>query len=156
MNKTLENKLFQEHFAVLNKNDFPSGLPVDDGWFVIIDTICYHIKDRINIIHWGYNHTEDGKMECKVSISKMLRQEWGGRLTLEFDVEWVGANPNEKVENDLQSRLKELKNLVETWSSRTCEISGRPGKQCVSINDNKITRILDVNVAKALDFVNVD
>jgi len=153
MNKTLENKLFQEHFAVLNKNDFPSGLPVDDGWFVIIDTICYHIKEHINIISWEYNQTEKNKIECKVSISKMNRQNYGGHLTLEFDVKWILANPSQEVKNELYIRLKELKNLVETWSSRTCEISGRRGKQCVSINDNTITRILDVNVAKVLDFI---
>ena len=155
MNKSLEFKLFDIHPEILNKGNFPTGLPVDDGWYVMLDTICYHINTRINVIHWGYNNKEHpyDKMECRVSIVKMNRKPYGGRLTLEFDVDWVTSPPTQEVETELNNRLKELQNLVETWSDRTCEISGRPGQTFVSIDDINISRILDPNVAKALNFV---
>ena len=154
MNKSLENKLFEFYAEILPKKKYPTGLPVDDGWYVILDTICYHIKRRINIVHWGYNHTEGEKMECRVSIVQMNRRDWGGHLTLEFDVDWILASPTQEVETELNNRLQELTSLVETWSERTCEMSGRPGQNYVSIDDEHISRILDPNVAKALNFVN--
>ena len=86
-------------------------------------------------------------------IVKMNRKPYGGSLTLEFDVDWVTAPPTQEVETELNNRLQELQNLVETWSDRTCEISGRPGQTFVSIDDINISRILDPNVAKALNFV---
>ena len=153
MNKSLEFKLFDIHPEILNKGNFPTGLPVDDGWYVMLDTICYHIKRRINIVHWGYNHKESKKVECKVSIAKMNRRDWGGQLTLEFDVDWILASPTQEVETELNSRLQELTSLVETWSERTCEMSGRPGQNYVSIDDAKVSRVLDPNVARALNFV---
>jgi len=155
MNKSLENKLFESYAEILPKKKYPTGLPVDDGWYVILDTICYHINRRINVIHWGYNNKEhpNGKMECRVSIVKMNRRPYGGRLTLEFDVDWILASPTQEVETELNTRLEELRNLVETWSDRTCEMSGRPGQTFVSIDDINISRVLDPNVAKALNFV---
>ena len=155
MNKSLENKLFESYAEILPKKKYPTGLPVDDGWYVILDTICYHINRRINVIHWGYNNKEhpNGKMECRVSIVKMNRRPYGGCLTLEFDVDWILASPTQEVETSLNTRLEELRNLVETWSDRTCEMSGRPGQTFVSIDDINISRVLDPNVAKALNFV---
>jgi hypothetical protein len=153
MNKSLENKLFESYAEILSKKEYPTGLPVDDGWYVILDTICYHIKRRINIVHWGYSHREGEKMECRVSIVKMNRRDWGGQLTLEFDVDWILAPPTHEVETELNIRLQELTSLVETWSERTCEMSGRPGQNYVSIDDKTVNRVLDPNVARALNFV---
>jgi hypothetical protein len=153
MNKSLENELFESYAEILPKKKYPTGMPVDDGWYIILDTICYHIKRRINIVHWGYNHKEGEKMECRVSIVKMNRQPYGGRLTLEFDVDWILASPTQEVETELNTRLEELRNLVETWSDRTCEMSGRPGQNYVSIDDKTVNRVLDPNVARALNFV---
>jgi hypothetical protein len=114
--------------------------------------LCDHINHRINVIHWGYNHTEDAKINCNVRIIKLNRQSYGGRLTLEFDVNWT-ASPSNETEKSVEDRLTELQNLVETWSERTCELSGRPGQNYVSIDDEHISRILDPKVAKALNFV---
>ena len=153
MNKSLENKLFESYAEILPKKKYPTGMPVDDGWYIILDTICYHIKRRINCVHWGYNHKESKKVECKVSIVKMNRRDWGGQLTLEFDVDWILASPTQEVETELNTRLEELTSLVETWSERTCEMSGRPGQTFVSTDDMNISRVLDPNVAKVLNFV---
>ncbi len=152
MNKSQEAELFDTHNQVLDYDDFPTGLPIDDGWYNILDTICYHIHTRINVIHWGYNHEEDAKINCNVRIIKLNRQSYGGRLTLEFDVNWT-ASPSNETKKSVEDRLIELQNLVETWSERTCELSRRPGQKFVSIDDEHISRILDSNVAKALNFV---
>ena len=74
-------------------------------------------------------------------------------LTLEFDVDWILASPTQEVETELNTRLDELRNLVETWSDRTCEMSGLPGQNYVSIDDANVNRVLNPNVAKALNFV---
>ena len=153
MNKSLENKLFDSYSNILPKKWYPTGLPIDDGWYVILDTICHHIKTRINVVHWGYNHKGGDKMECEVCIVRIHRQDYGGRLTLEFGVSWTHSLPTEEVETKLHERLKELTGLVETWSERTCEMSGRPGQNYVSIDDARVSRVLDPSVAKALNFV---
>ena len=60
----------------------------------------------------GVTITREGeKMECRVSIVKMNRQPYGGRLTLEFDVDWILASPTQEVETELNNRLQELKIL---------------------------------------------
>ena len=83
----------------------------------------------------------------------MNRRPYGGHLTLEFGVDWILASPTQEVEAELNTRLEELRNLVETWSNRTCEMAGRPGQTFVSIDDINISRVLDPNVAKVLNFV---
>jgi hypothetical protein len=153
MNKSLEFKLFDTYPEVLRKKDFPTGLPIDDGWYVILDTICYHINHRINVIHWGYNHKEQKKIHCEVRIIELGREDYDGCLTFKFDIDWILASPTHELMVELNTRLEELTNLVQTWSSRTCELSGRPGQNYVSIDDARVSRTLDPNVAKALNFV---
>lgn len=152
MNKSLEFNLFDTYPEVLNKDDFPTGLPIDDGWYTILDTICYHINHRINVIHWGYNHEEQKKIHCEVRIIELGRENYGGCLTFKFDIDWT-ATPSDADAKSVEGRLTELTNLVQTWSSRTCELSGRPGQNYVSIDDARVSRTLDPNVAKALNFV---
>ena len=150
MNETLQEKLFTEYPEILSEDNFPSGIPCDDGWYDLIDNLCYHIKRRISIVNWGPASTDVLK-DVPVRILEMNRRACGS-LSVELFVDYQIA-PTDRQLREIESRVSSIKDYTESISGRTCELTGRPGKQWAKRTDRHVSKVLCEELAKALDYV---
>ena len=131
MNKDLEKKLvekfpiiFEEMYGNPKETCMAWGIECDDGWYNIIETLCYLIDSEV-------------KEGCPEVVALQIKEKFGG---LRFY--YRGGN-------DITDAYVEF---AEGMSYRTCEYCGKPGKEtkggwiktlcegCVVIN-NKGTEI---------------
>ena len=150
MNEELQERLFTDYPEILSKDNFPSGISCDDGWYDLIDNMCYHVNRRISNVHWGWGKTEILK-EVPVRILDMNHGA-GGSLVVEFFVDFP-VIPKDSQLREIESRVSSVKDYTESISGRTCESTGRPGKLCVKRTDRLVSKVLCKELAKALDYV---
>ena len=151
MNETLQERLFTDYPDILSKDNFPSGIPCDDGWYDLIDNMCYHIKRRISNVHWGWGKDEILK-EVPVRIIKMNRRFSGDSLSVEFSVDYP-VTPTDLQKCEIESRVSSIKDYTESISDRTCELTGKPGELYAKRTDKLVSKILCKRLAKELDYV---
>ena len=150
MNEELQERLFTDYPEILSKDNFPSGISCDDGWYDLIDNMCYHVNRRISNVHWGWGKTEILK-EVPVRILDMDHGACGS-LSVEFFVDYP-VTPKDAQLREIESRVSSVKDYTESISGRTCELTGRPGKLCTKRTDQRVSKVLCKELAKALDYV---
>ena len=150
MNETLQERLFTDYPEILSGDNFPSGIPCDDGWYNLIDNMCYHVNRRISNVNWGWGKDEILK-EVPVRILEMNHGA-SGSLSVEFFVDYPVV-PNDRQLREIESRVSSIKDFTETISGRTCELTGKPGKLYTKRTDRLVSKVLCKELAKALDYV---
>ena len=150
MNETLQERLFTDYPEILSKDNFPSGLPCDDGWYDLIDNMCYHVNRRISNVNWGWGKDEILE-KVPVRILEMNRR-FSESLSVEFFVDYP-VTPKDSQIREIESRVSSIKDYTESISGRTCELTGRPGKLCTKRTDQRVNKVLCKELAKALDYV---
>ena len=143
MKAELQNKLFEKYPKILGQKDLDKtqtamcwGIACGDGWYNIIDTLCWHIQQEVDVPHKEIqNYTEwlkDPELPEETveyfqqQIAKLkdriipqveatqVKEKYGG---LRFYIMWG----NEKIDA--------LISFAESMSECTCEECGRPGTQ---------------------------
>lgn len=148
-------KIFADKDKAENESPISQGIECDNGWFVIIDTLCNNIQKHID------TSFEERELAIKFNTMKSdaVADNW-----LRFD-EWY-KNPRDEIRESYKKRLleasfQEVKDpvpqvvveqikekfgtlrfyyrggddhvrnmvaMVEDLSSRTCEVCGSPGR----------------------------
>jgi hypothetical protein len=150
MNDTLQERLFTDYPEILSEDNFPSGISCGDGWYDLIDNMCYHINRRISNVHWGWGKDEI-LQEVPVRILEMKRGSCDS-LSVEFFVDYP-VTPKDSQIREIESRVSSVKDYTESISGRTCELSGKPGKLYTKRTDRLVNKVLCKELAKALDYV---
>jgi hypothetical protein len=150
MNEELQERLFTDYPEILSKDNFPSGIPCDDGWYDLIDNMCYHVNRRISNVNWGWGKT-DILQQVPVRILDM-NHEASGSLSVELFVDYQTV-PNDRQLREIENRVSSVKDYTESISGRTCELTGKPGKLQTKRTDRLVSKVLCKELAKALDYV---
>jgi hypothetical protein len=150
MNEELQERLFTDYPEILSKDNFPSGIPCDDGWYDLIDNMCYHVSRRISNVNWGWGKT-DILQQVPVRILDMNHGA-SGSLSVELFVDYQTV-PNDRQLREIENRVSSVKDYTESISGRTCELTGKPGKLHTKRTDRLVSKVLCKELAKALDYV---
>jgi hypothetical protein len=150
MNEELQERLFTDYPEILSKDNFPSGIPCDDGWYDLIDNMCYHVNRRISNVNWGWGKT-DILQQVPVRILDMNHGA-SGSLSVELFVDYQTV-PNDRQLREIENRVSSVKDYTESISGRTCELTGNPGKLHTKRTDRLVSKVLCKELAKALDYV---
>lgn len=114
-------KNFYEKYPELfsNKDKTPMescmvwGIECGDGWYNILDSLCYMIKQHEENIQDRKNHYPDEKVEYFPVKFDQVKEKYGG-LRVYF------SGGDDYVEG--------LVSMAESISYKTCEVCGSPGK----------------------------
>jgi len=100
------HKIFRDRHAPMTQTAMCWGVDCDDGWYNIIDTLCYQIQSHID---WKNRNVE----EVSQVIAEQVKEKFG---TLRFYV-----RGGDKYTDGLIA-------MAEAMSAVTCETCGNPGK----------------------------
>ena len=116
MTPELQNKLFEKYPKIFKQKDLPMnqtamcwGIDTGDGWYNIIDTLCYQIQWHIE-----HNLNKDEDPEVVNVEAVQVKEKYGG---LRFY--YNGGN----------DFISGLVYMAEGMSSKTCEECAAPGTQ---------------------------
>ena len=118
MNEKLQNDLVMAYPKIFKNVDF--GIECNDGWYDIIDSLCFKIQYHCNVVNTRYIPKTDkyefiveGDPEYVQVVAAQVKEKMG---TLRFYVD--GAD--DTTEGMIQ--------MAEAMSSRICELCGSPAK----------------------------
>ena len=101
-------EIFRDRHAPMNQTAMCWGFDCDDGWYNIIDTLCYQIQHYINQRNYG----QTGVLVPQV-VAEQVKEKYG---TLRFYA--MGGD----------DYTDGLITMAEAMSAKTCETCGSPGK----------------------------
>lgn len=154
MKEELQKKLYEQYPAIFRQKDLSPqetamcwGISCGDGWYNILDTLCFHLQALVDKPHkdikmyesWIQNEQEKNEEvneewieKCKQLIKKsqekiipqieavQVKEKFG---TLRFYLSEYPANKT------INAQIESYVRFAETMSSCTCEACGIPAKQ---------------------------
>ena len=157
MKKELQNMLFEKYPKLFKQKDLDKtqtamcwGISCGDGWYNILDTLCFYLQDLVDKPHkdiemyesWIQKEKEKSKdineewiKKCEKLIKEsqkkiipqleasQVKQKYG---SLRFYLDGYPA------QSEIDAKVTAYINFAETMSCCTCEVCGIPAKQKTS------------------------
>ena len=101
-------EIFRDRHAPMSQTAMCWGFDCDDGWYNIINTLCYQIQHYINQRNYGQNSVLVPQV-----VAEQVKEKYG---TLRFYA--MGGD----------DYTDGLITMAEAMSAKTCETCGSPGK----------------------------
>lgn len=96
------------------------GIDVDQGWWPIIESLCFNIQGHIDnvaktreILLKGNPYNRPIPEEVPQVVVEQIKEKFGG---LRFYI------------NGGDDKIDGMVRMAESWASKTCEVCGKPGK----------------------------
>jgi len=116
MKKELQDNLYRDFPEIFAQRTWPMdrtcmcwGIDCDDGWYNIIEALCYKIAERVKVVDYY----------CSVQ-ARQVKEKYG---TLRF---YLSTSDDE---------IDEFVRIAEDLSAKTCEVTGKPGTLCSTSGD---------------------